>query len=390
MAVRQCFENGRHLRWAGLAVLLLLGCLLPACLLEGLGTVTDPMPPPPHPAMGWSSWYGFQTHISDQLVRQQAEAMIANGMQQAGYEYINIDDGWQGERDSQGFIQPNSDFPDMKALGSFLHSAGFKFGLYTSLGRKSCDGLVGSYGHEAQDAQTFLDWGVDFVKYDLCDLDSKETAPSLVAKSSKALRQSETHPVVVSIVVLDKPWRWAPGLAVNMWRIAPDQTGTFDNMSRIADTDAPLFPFASKVGWNDPDMLLIGDGGATLDENRTQMTLWAMLAAPLIASTDVLRLSPAQIEILTNPDAIAINQDAEVQQAKKVKEGAVDVWEKALVNGWAIAIINRKKDPATYLVDPKNLGIQASQTYDVWNKQTVTLPTSVTVPPHGSVLLKTM
>lgn len=340
--------------------------------------------------MGWSSWYGFQTHISDQLVRQQAEAIIANGMRQAGYEYINIDDGWQGYRDAQGFIHPNPDFPDMKTLASFLHSLGFKFGIYTSLGRKSCDGLVGSYGHEAQDAQTFLDWGVDFVKYDLCFLEAKETAPSLVAKSSKAIRKSETHPVVVSIVVLDKPWHWARGLAVNMWRIAPDQTGTFDNMSRIADTDAPLFPFASKVGWNDPDMLLIGDGGATLEENRTQMTLWTMLAAPLIESTDVSHLSSSQLEILTNPDAIAVNQDPEVQQATKVEVGAVDVWRKQIVNGWAIAIINRKKDPATYFVDPKKLGIQGSQAYDVWNKQTITLPTLVTVAPHGSVLLKTL
>jgi alpha-galactosidase len=386
---RQFSRYGRYASLAGLSALILLVCLLSGCLLGGFGTVTDPLPPPPHPAMGWSTWYGFQTRISDLVIRQHAQAMISNGMREAGYEYINIDDGWQGFRDSQGFLHPNSKFPDMKALGGYLHSLGFKFGIYTSLGRKSCSGFVGSYGHEAQDAQTFLDWGVDFVKYDLCFLDL-DAAQGLVAKMSTALRRNEKHPVVLSIVVLSAPWRWAPGLAVNMWRIATDETGTYANMLQIADTDAPLAPFARKAGWNDPDMLLIGAGGMTLDQNRTQMTLWAMLAAPLISSTDLLQLSSSQLEILTNPDAIAVNQDPEVQQATRVRQGLVDVWRKKLANGWAIAIINRKNQSATYLVNPNELGIKASQAYEVWTKQTVTLPSSLMIAAHGCVLLKTL
>ena len=389
MATRHFSRHGRYARLAGLPVLILLVCLLSGCFSGGLGTVADPLPPSPIPVMGWSTWYGFQTRISDALIRQQAEAMAANGMRQAGYEYVNIDDGWQGYRDSQGFLHPNSSFPDMKALGDYLHSLGFKFGIYTSIGRKTCDGLVGSYGHEAQDAQTFLDWGVDFVKYDLCFMDT-DRAPALIAKMSKALRTNEKHPVVLSIVVLSEPWRWAPRLAVNMWRIATDETGTYTDMLRIADTDAPLASFAGKAGWNDPDMLLIGDGGTTLDEDRAQMTLWAMLAAPLISSTDLLQLSSAQLEILTSPEAIAVNQDPEIQQATRVKQGVVDVWLKKLAGGWAIAIINRKEESATYVVDPNELGIKASQAYEVWTKQTITLPSSLTIAAHGCVLLKTL
>jgi len=316
--------------------------------------------------------------------------MLANGMRQAGYEYVNIDDGWQGYRDVNGFLHPNSNFPDMKALGDYLHSLGFKFGIYTSLGRKSCDGLVGSFGHEAQDAQTFIDWGVDFVKYDLCYLDAGETAPSLVGKMSTALRKNEKHPVVLSIVVLSEPWRWAPRLAVNMWRIAPDETGTYKNMLRIADADARLALFASGVGWNDPDMLLVGAGGLTLDENRTQMTLWAMLSAPLISSTDLLHLGPSQLEVLTDPHAIAVNQDPEVQPATIVKQGLVDVWRKRLAEGWAIAIINRRTEPVTYFLDPSDFNLQTSVAYEIWTKQTVTLPSSITVAGHGCVFLKTL
>jgi alpha-galactosidase len=186
--------------------------LLLACFSRQFAEVTDPLPPAPHPAMGWSSWYQFATHISDPIIRQQDEAMLSNGMRQAGYEYVNVVDGWQGDRDSRGFLHPNSDFPDMKALGDYLHSRSFKFGIYTSIGRKSCGGLVGSYGHEAQDAQTFIDWGVDFVEYDLCSLDATDTVPALVAKMATALRQNAKRPVVLSIVVLGAPWLWAPSL----------------------------------------------------------------------------------------------------------------------------------------------------------------------------------
>lgn len=383
------FSPGYHRFVTAWPALLFLALLL-GCFSTAFKGITDPLPPPPHPPMGWSSWYAFHTHISGTIIRQQADAMTSNGMRKAGYEYVNVVDGWQGDRDSQGFLHPNSNFPDMKALGNYLHSKGLKFGIYTSMGPKSCGGYVGSLGYEAQDAQTFLDWGVDFVEYDDCFLEAGVVAESLVYKMSLAIRQREKHPVVLSTVLLLSPWDWASAFAVNMWRIAPDALDTYQNMLQIADADAPLAPFAGKVGWNDPDLLLVGLGGMTTNEYRTHMTLWVMLAAPLISSTDLGRLSPADLAILTNPDAIAINQDPKVQQATRVRQGVVDVWLKSLSNGWAIAVVNRSDQPVQYAVSPNELGIIASQAFEVWTKQTVALPYTATIAAHSCVLLRTI
>jgi len=372
-------------------LLLLPGVLLLACGSRQFIPVTDPMPPPPHPPMGWNSWYAFSDKISDSLIRQQADAMLANGMHQVGYEYVNIDDGWEGDRDAQGVLHPNANFPDMKALGDYLHSQGLKFGIYTSMGPKTCTGRVGSYGHEDEDAQTFVDWGVDFVKYDLCAFEPAEviTEEALVHKMSLALRSKETHSVVLSIVVLQTPWTWAPPLAVNTWRISLDAEDSYENMMQIADFDAGLAPYASRTGWNDPDMLQVGRAGMTLDEYRTHMTLWAMLAAPLLSSTDLTSISPSDLEILTNADVIAINQDPEARQANRVSHGpAIDVWVKSLSSGWAVAIVNRRTQSTTFMFDSKDLRIASQQAYEVWTKQTIALPYAFVIPAHGCVLLK--
>jgi len=375
-----------------------LGVILPASLLLACESVhftpvIDPMPPAPHPPMGWNSWYAFGDNISDSLIRQQADAMLANGMHQTGYEYVNIDDGWEGQRDWQGNLHPNSNFPDMKALGDYLHSRGLKFGIYTTMGSKTCTGHVGSQGHEEQDAQTFLDWGVDFVKYDICEFQPADVIVEeiLIHKMSVALRSRETHPVVLSIVLLHSPWKWAPSLAVNMWRISQDAENNYENMMQIADFDSGLAPYASKTGWNDPDMLQVGRAGMTTNEYRTHMTLWAMLAAPLISSTDLRSISPSDLAILTRAEAIAINQDPEAHQANRVFHSlGLDVWVKNLRAGSAIAIINRGQQATTHLVNGKDLGIDGAQVYEVWTKQTVSLPYSFTVPAHGCVLLKTL
>jgi len=343
--------------------------------------------------MGWNSWYAFQDNISDSVIRQQADAMIANGMHQAGYEYINIDDGWEGQRDLDGILQPNANFPDMKALGDYLHSRGLKFGIYTTMGPKTCTGLVGSQGYEEKDVQTFLNWGVDFVKYDICNFQpaSEIVEQAFIHKMSIALRSQETHPVVLSIVMLQSPWHWGRSLAVNMWRISPDAQNTYENMMEIADNDAGLAPYASKAGWNDPDMLQVGRGGMSTNEYRTHFTLWAILAAPLLASTDLRSVSASDLAILTNGAAIAINQDPEVHQANRVSHGStVDVWVKQLSAGWAIAIVNRSEEVTTHLLDGKDLGIDVAQVNEVWTDQTVSLPYTFTLPSHGSVLLKTL
>lgn len=369
--------------------LISLAVFLASCSSTGFPPIIDPLPSAPHPPMGWNGWYTFSSNISDSLVRQQADAMVANGMQQAGYEYVNLDDGWQGYRDSLGVLQPNTKFPDMKGLGDYLHSRGLKFGIYTSMGATSCTGLVGSYGHEWQDAQTFLDWGVDFVKLDLCGIKpSEQRAKAFVYQMSLALRKNEKHPVILSIVLLQSPWLWTQGLAVNMWRIALDEAGGYENILQIADADAPLAQYSGKEGWNDPDILRVGLGDMTSDEYRTHMTLWAMLSAPLLAGADLRSISPSDLAILTNPDVIAINQDAEAQQATRIQTGAINVWVKKLTVGEAVAVVNRSDQSMVFAVNPGELGVNATQAYEVWAKQIMALPHSITIAPHACVLLK--
>ncbi len=369
---------------------LLLG-VVTGCFSTSFGVITDPFPPPPHPPMGWNTFYAFGYNISDALIRQQADAMVANGMRDAGYMYVNIDDGWQGERDAEGNLQGNASFPDMQALAAYIHSKGLKFGLYSSIGPKTCGGLVGSYGHEEQDAKTFLAWDIDFLKYDLCALNPTPMhVEDLVGRMSRALRKNEKHSIVLSIVVLKSPWRWAPLLATNMWRITTDFLGDYPDMLGIVDIDAPLAGYADKEHWNDPDMLWVGHSGMTTDEYRTHMTMWVMLSAPLISSVDLRNLDPTSLSILTNRDAIAINQDAAAQQATRVQQGPVDVWVKNLSTGTAIAIVNRSATSKTYSVDPSVLHISTSQAHEVWTNQTVKLPSTVALPPHSCVLLRTL
>ena len=339
--------------------------------------------------MGWNSWYAFHENITDQLIRTQADAMIASGMVSAGYQYINIDDGWQGQRNSQGVLQSNAGFPDMKALGDYLHSRGLKFGIYTSMGSLTCGGHMGSLGYEQQDAQTFVDWGVDFIKYDRCHLDTSNTQDEFrVLRFSQAVRSREKHPVILSIVVLDSPWEWAPVFAVNMWRIAPDATDSFSNMLTISDTDSQLFAYSGAHEWNDPDILQVGHTGMSFEEYRTHMTLWIMLSAPLLAGLDLRNLTPPDLELLTNPDAISINQDPGAKQAQRIQHGALDVWLRVLSKGWAVAVINRSDQALNYTYSPVSLGISATQTYDVWSKQTVSTPRAFLIQPHGSLLLE--
>jgi len=318
--------------------------------------------------------------------------MLANGMHQAGYDYVNLDDGWQGERDSQGVLHANANFPDMQDLATYLHARGLKFGIYTTMGPKGCNGFTGSLGYEEQDAQTFITWGVDFVKYDACNYHSSDVgAWLLIRKMAEALRVHEAHPIVLSIVLLQSPWKLAPKLSVNMWRIQVDATNTYENMMQIADSDAGLAPYARKTGWNDPDMLQVGRGGMNTEEYRTHMTLWAMLGAPLLAAADLKTISSADLAILTDPTAISINQDTTTLQAKRVSHTpGLDVWLKPLSSGWAVAVVNRSEQAMTYQVDPQKLSITAARVYQAWTGQTVALPYSFALPPHGCVLLKTL
>jgi len=358
------------------------------------------------PPMGWNSWNHFHRDVSDAIVRAQADAMVSSGMKDAGYVYVNIDDTWEGERDAQGVIHPNSKFPDMKALADYVHSKGLKLGIYSSPGPKTCAGYEGSYGHEEQDAKTYADWGVDYLKYDLCGLvpmmrsaGSPDAAHKMMldayTKMRDALRKTG-RPVVYSLCQYgwDAVWRWGASVGGNSWRTTGDISDRYNRMEEIGFGQAGLSKFAGPGHWNDPDMLEVGNGGMKPDEYRTHMSLWAILAAPLLAGNDLSAMTPETVALLTNREVIAIDQDPAGHQGDRVSaEGPLEIWAKPLADGSkAVGLFNRNPGPLEMTVDFHDLGFQKSvKVRDVWAAKdlgTMSSPYKATVPGHGVVLLK--
>lgn len=309
------------------------------------------------PPMGWNSWNYFAEKVDDKGVRAAADQLVATGMMDAGYVYVNIDDTWEGERDPNGVLHPNSKFPDMKALADYVHARGLKLGIYSSPGPKTCAGYEGSLGHEFQDAQMYASWGIDYLKYDLCSFipeimekqAAHDKAKQMVLmrdayeKMHRAL-QSTGRPIVYSFCQygFDAVWEWAPGVGANLWRstgdIQPNMYSIYANMSM----QAGLEKYAGPGHWNDPDMLEVGNGDLTLAENRSHFSMWAMLAAPLLAGNDLTRMKPEINSILTNRGVIAIDQDKLGSQGVRAyTEGQVEVWKRPLSGGaLAVAILN--------------------------------------------------
>jgi alpha-galactosidase len=358
------------------------------------------------PPMGWNSWNHFREKVDDAAVRAQAEAMVSSGMRDAGYTYINIDDTWEGVRDSKGNIQTNSKFPDMKALADFVHSKGLKLGIYSSPGAKTCAKFEGSLGHELQDAQTYAAWGIDYLKYDLCGLrDELRAAPTPEAahkimvdayiKMRDALRGSG-RPIVYSLCQYgnDAVWEWGPSVGGNLWRTTGDITDKYARMAEIGFGQAGLARFAGTGHWNDPDMLEVGNGGMTTEEYRTHMSLWAILAAPLLAGNDLSTMTPETVALLTNRDVIAIDQDAMGKQGDRVSaEGPIEVWVRPLADGSkAVGIFNRHPSALTAHVDFQKLGFpHAVKAKDLWQAKdlgTIGAPYTVTLPGHGVQFLR--
>lgn len=385
-------------------------CLMTACfLLAGTSEAqTNLVPTPP---MGWNSWNHFYAKIDDATVRRMADTIVSNGMRDLGYIYVNIDDTWEGERDAQGNIQANSKFPDMEALGDYIHSKGLKFGIYSSPGPKTCAGFAGSYGHEEQDAKTYASWGVDYLKYDLCRFDGimkqeKAAHPDdpqaanklMIAayeKMHKALLATG-RPIVFSLCQYgnDAVWEWGPSVGANLWRTTSDMLDTYAQLQIIGFSQAGLSRFAGPGHWNDPDLLEVGNGKMNNTEYRTQMSLWAILAAPLIATNDLATMTPETRAILTNKDVIAIDQDRAGKQGDRVSaEGPVEIWMRPLADGGAaIGIFNRHPGAMKATVDLSKLGLgRATKMRNVWAAADTVLPkgpTSFDVPGHGVVLLR--
>lgn len=386
-------------------------CALPLAAQAAPDTTLAATPP-----MGWNSWNHFAGKVTDADVRAAADALVATGMRDAGYVYVNIDDTWQGKRDLRGNIRGNSKFPDMKALAEYVHGKGLKLGIYSSPGPYTCAHYAGSYRHEKRDARTYAKWGVDYLKYDMCSygnmMDKKVGKPSaanavqrlamdraVYDKMHKALLATG-RPVVLSMCQYgwDNVWKWGAATGGNLWRTTGDIDDTYRRMAEIGFGQAGLSKYAGRDQngghWNDPDMLEVGNGGMTEDEYRTHMSLWALLAAPLLAGNDLSRISPASLAILTSRDVIAIDQDALGQQGDRLsQEGTAEVWSRPLSGGAvAVGLFNRSADaqPVTVSLAAVKAPSNAKM-HDIWANRDVAATDggyTASVPGHGVVLLR--
>ncbi|HEV2380215.1 MAG TPA: glycoside hydrolase family 27 protein [Terriglobia bacterium] len=349
------------------------------------------------PPMGWNSWNHFACKVSDAVVRASANAIATNGMRAAGYVYVNIDDCWQGQRDGKGVIHPNARFPDMKALGDYIHGKGLKFGIYSSPGPKTCGGYAGSYQHEEQDAATYAAWGVDYLKYDWCSaahVYKPEQMREVYGKMHEALVKTG-RPIVFSLCQygLRKVWEWGASVGGNSWRTTDDITDDYDHMYFIARSEYGIEQYAGPGHWNDPDMLEVGNGHMSHDEYVSHMSIWCMLAAPLLAGNDLAHMKPDTLAILTNAEAIAIDQDPKGLQGRVVwQEGPLEIWDKPLANGsTAVLLINRGEDTESITLNFKNVGVFGSKKVrDLWAHKDLgqfTNSFSASVTQHGVVLV---
>jgi len=322
--------------------------------------------------------------------------MASDGMRDAGYVYVNIDDTWEGERDAQGNITTNRKFPDMKALADYVHAKGLKLGIYSSPGPNTCAGYEGSYGHEAQDARTYAAWGIDYLKYDWCgarNIYTDAEMPAVYQKMGDALLATG-RPIVYSLCQYGREdvWTWGADVGGNLWRTTGDIRDTWDSMTRIGFAQDSLARFAKPGHWNDPDMLEIGNGGMSADEYRTHMSLWSILAAPLLAGNDLRAMAPEIRDILLNREVIAIDQDAGGRQgARAWQDGDREIWTRELADGSrAVALFNRGDAPASITARWSSLGIRARRARDLWAHRDVAPGSeyTATVAAHGVVLLR--
>jgi len=363
------------------------------------------------PPMGWNSWNFFAERVADKDIRAAADQLVSTGMKDAGYNYINIDDTWEAERDASGVLHTNNKFPDMKALADYVHSKGLKIGIYSGPGSKTCGGYAATLDHEAQDANMYAAWGIDYLKYDLCsfipDVMQKQ-APNdeaaqmrlMVAayvKMGNALKASG-RPIVYSLCQYgwDSPWEWAPALGGNLWRTTGDVEANWGSIVDIINQNAGLAKYAGPGHWNDPDMLEVGNGKLTLAENRAHFSMWAILAAPLLAGNDLPNMKPEIKAILTNKDVIAIDQDKlGMQGIRAYVDGEVEVWTRPLSGGaLAIAVLNVGSDRVAthpFHLSLAKLGLKGPEAgKDLWTGKDVTLNDnqSIELPSHDILLVK--
>ncbi len=350
----------------------------------------------PTPPMGWNSWNKFACNINEKLIREIADAMVTTGMKDAGYQYVIIDDCWQLPRRENGHLMADPDsFPGgIKALADYVHAKGLKLGLYSDRGLRTCQNKAGSHDHETTDAQDFAAWGVDYVKYDNCN-------PAFLSNQEADFRRMREclnncgRPIVFSICC----WGfgdWMPAVG-DLWRTTGDITDKWGRMVELIDTNEQYANLSAPSHWNDPDMLEIGNGGMTDVEYRSQFSLWAIMAAPLIAGNDLRQMSKATLETLTNKEVIAVDQDPLGAQGTMVESSDKDllVYAKNLKDAGqkAVVLFNRTDSGSPMTVHWGKIGLApgTAQVRDLWaHKELGKFKDSykVYVPSHATVLVK--
>jgi alpha-galactosidase len=357
------------------------------------------------PPMGWNSWNKFACNVSEDLIKQAADAMVSSGMKDAGYQYVVIDDCWQVARDAQGNIVPDAKrFPSgMQALADYVHGKGLKFGIYSDAGTATCQNRPGGRGYEFQDARQYAAWGVDYLKYDWCNHSTQDSQASYSIMRD-ALKKSG-RPIVFSLCEWGstKPWLWA-GDVGNLWRSTGDISDKWDTgkkqdnlgVVQILDLQDGLQSYAGPGHWNDPDMLEVGNGGMNVTEYRAHFSMWCLLAAPLMAGNDIRGMSADIHDILTNKEVIAIDQDPMGREGRRVKRAdGLEVWAKQLADGGrAVALLNRTAAEANITVSWTDIGYpdhMAAKVRDLWAKEDLGEKTgsfSASVPSHGVVMVR--
>lgn len=377
------------------------------------------------PPMGWNHWYAHYDRITDTMMREAADIMVSSGMADVGYQYVNIDDCWMNAqkhtdplrvgplRDADGTIIPNRHFPDMRALTDYIHAKGLKAGIYISPGPLTCGGFAGSYEHEAQDAKQFAEWGFDFLKYDWCSygrVAKDESLPELKKpyETMSTLLRAQPRDIVFNLCQYGKGdvWTWGAEVGGNCWRTAGDLGFELKQYHDVATKNAEHAPHARPGAWNDPDYIQIGFVGdartmgqptpcpLTPNEQYSYMSLWCLMAAPLVYSGDMTRLDEFTLNVLCNPEVIEIDQDPLGKQGTPVaRESNREVWKKELEDGsCAIGLFNRGTRPQTIAATWEAIGVHGSQLVrDLWRQQdlgTHDASFAADVPPGGVVLVR--
>jgi alpha-galactosidase len=350
------------------------------------------------PAMGWNEWNTFGCNSNDALIRAVADAMVSSGMAAAGYQYVNLDDCWSTRtRDAGGNLQPDpAKFPQgIKALADYVHSKGLRMGIYSSAGTTTCSGFPGSIGFEAQDARLWASWGIDYVKYDNCGDHRGQTGQQRYTAMRDALLATG-RPIYYSIVNWgqDAVWTWGTPVG-NSWRTTGDISDNWGSVMSILDSQVGLESYSAPGGWNDPDMLEVGNPGLSDTESRSHFSLWALLNAPLLAGNDIRNMSEATRSILTNADVIAVNQNWGGKQGHKVRDdGEQEVWAKPMSDGSvAVVLLNRAGAGSTISTTAGQVGLAPTSTYtmrDLWSKATTSTggTISASVPAHGVAMYR--